>query len=87
VDHRRGQRPGADVVAVEGDVELAERDLVVEQVVQQSVDATGNLGALTFTLFSGAATDLAIPEANKVSIGVFHATATVNYVAIIESTP
>ena len=38
-------RAGAQVVAVEGDVDVAERDLVLEQVAHEAVQAVGEVGA------------------------------------------
>ena len=43
--HRRVDRAGGDVVAVEGDVDVAERDLGVEQVAHQPVQAGGEMRA------------------------------------------
>jgi hypothetical protein len=45
VVHRRIDRPGRDVVAVEGDVEVAERHLLVEQIAHQPVQAGGEVRA------------------------------------------
>jgi hypothetical protein len=39
--HHRCLGPRADVVAIEGDVELAQRDVVLEQVTQQALQALG----------------------------------------------
>jgi hypothetical protein len=55
--------------------------------VQQNVSATGKFGSQTFTISSGAAMDLAIPEATSISFGAYSAKATIQYVAVLESVP